>query len=122
MGETGRFVGKEPRQKICGDLAHSPTLCLSQNSHFYHHFPRDEQITMLHNFLEYTVGFVVLQILQNVSPGIFGAQEEPHVSGVDLLPLQVLVGGLVHMDFQVASVRQSEFVQRDDQLVIKFDL
>ena len=64
----------------------------------------------------------MFQILQYVKPDISGAQEEPHGLQVDIILLDGLVRGILHIDFQEAFVCEPEFLEGNDEMVVGSNL
>ena len=59
----------------------------------------------------------MFQILQDMKPDISGAQEEPHGLQVDIIILDGLVRGILHIDFQEAFVCELEFLEGNSEMV-----
>ena len=64
----------------------------------------------------------MFQILQDVKPNISGAQEEPHGLQVDIILLDGLVWGILHIDFQEAFVCEPEFLEGKDEMAVGSNL
>ena len=68
------------------------------------------------------MNFSMFQILQDVKPDISSAQEEPHGLQFDIILLDGLVRGILHIDFQEAFVCEPEFLEWNDEMVVRSNL